>query len=71
VGKDALSLEQTGVHAVNVSYLTLHVEQDHDKAIVLPHLGASTEEAEDEAASMAADTIREYIEHGTSVADLT
>jgi len=38
---------------------------DHPKAVLLPHLGASTEEAEDEAASMAADTIRDYIEHGT------
>lgn len=38
---------------------------DHKNAIVLPHLGASTEEAEDAAAAMAADTIREYLESGT------
>jgi len=38
---------------------------DHENSIIFPHLGASTAEAEDEAASMAADTIREYIEHGT------
>jgi len=38
---------------------------NHSNAIVLPHLGASTAEAEDEAAGMAADTIREYMEHGT------
>ena len=38
---------------------------NHEKAILLPHLGASTEEAEDEAAKMAAETIMEYIEHGT------
>jgi len=37
---------------------------DHKNAIVLPHLGASTGEAEDEAASMAADTIREFLETG-------
>ncbi|EEC48873.1 predicted protein [Phaeodactylum tricornutum CCAP 1055/1] len=37
---------------------------DHPNAILLPHLGASTEEAEDQAAAMAADTIREYIERG-------
>ena len=37
----------------------------HKNAILLPHLGASTEEAEDQAAAMAADTIREYVEHGT------
>ncbi|VEU39524.1 unnamed protein product [Pseudo-nitzschia multistriata] len=40
---------------------------DHKNCIVLPHLGASTEEAEDAAASMAADTIREYLENGTIV----
>jgi D-3-phosphoglycerate dehydrogenase len=38
---------------------------DHKNTILFPHLGASTDEAEDEAAAMAADTIREYIEHGT------
>ena len=38
---------------------------DHENAIIFPHLGASTAEAEDEAAAMAAETIREYIEHGT------
>lgn len=38
---------------------------DHKNAIILPHLGASTEEAEDAAASMAADTIRDYLETGT------
>jgi len=40
---------------------------DHKNAIILPHLGASTEEAEDAAASMAADTIRNYLENGTIV----
>lgn len=38
---------------------------DHKNAVVLPHLGASTEEAEDEAASMAANTIRDFLETGT------
>ena len=38
---------------------------NHKNTILLPHLGASTEEAEDEAASMAAETIQDYIEHGT------
>lgn len=38
---------------------------NHEKATILPHLGASTVEAEDEAAGMAAETIRDYIEHGT------
>mmetsp|Transcript_19779 Transcript_19779/g.29308 ORF Transcript_19779/g.29308 Transcript_19779/m.29308 type:complete len:462 (+) Transcript_19779:88-1473(+) len=38
---------------------------NHKNAILLPHLGASTEEAEETAAAMAADTIQAYLEHGT------
>lgn len=38
---------------------------DHQNSIILPHLGASTEEAEDSAAAMAAETIREFMETGT------
>ena len=38
---------------------------DHKNAVILPHLGASTEEAEDAAAAMAADTIKAYLEDGT------
>jgi len=37
---------------------------DHKNTVILPHLGASTEEAEDAAASMAADTIRDFLETG-------
>jgi D-3-phosphoglycerate dehydrogenase len=35
--------------------------------VALPHLGASTEEAEENCAVMVADQIREYLEHGTIV----
>ena len=38
---------------------------DHPSVTVIPHLGASTTEAEDTAARMAAETLREYTEHGT------
>jgi D-3-phosphoglycerate dehydrogenase len=38
---------------------------DHKNALIFPHLGASTEEAEDAAAAMAADTIKSYLENGT------
>jgi len=38
---------------------------DHKNSVILPHLGASTEEAEDSAAAMAAETIQEYLETGT------
>jgi len=37
---------------------------DHKNAIVIPHLGASTEEAEDAAASMAADTVMRFLTTG-------
>ena len=37
---------------------------NHPRAIVLPHLGASTEEAEDNCAAMVADQIRDFLEQG-------
>jgi D-3-phosphoglycerate dehydrogenase len=36
----------------------------HPRVIALPHLGASTGEAEDNCAVMVADELREYLEHG-------
>jgi len=39
----------------------------HDKVVTLPHLGASTNEAEENCARMAADQLRAYLEHGTIV----
>ncbi|MCX7272111.1 MAG: phosphoglycerate dehydrogenase [Burkholderiales bacterium] len=36
----------------------------HPRAIALPHLGASTREAEDNCALMVADQLRDYLEHG-------
>jgi D-3-phosphoglycerate dehydrogenase / 2-oxoglutarate reductase len=38
--------------------------KDHAKVVTLPHLGASTGEAEDNCAVMAAETLREYLENG-------
>ena len=35
-----------------------------DKAIVIPHLGASTEEAEDNCAGMAVDELQDYLDNG-------
>jgi len=37
---------------------------DHDNVVLLPHLGASTEEAEDSAASMAAEKINDFLRTG-------
>jgi D-3-phosphoglycerate dehydrogenase len=36
----------------------------HPKVIALPHLGASTREAEDNCARMVADQLRDFLEHG-------
>ncbi len=38
--------------------------KDHPRAVTLPHLGASTHEAEENCAVMAADQLREFLEHG-------
>merc|ERR1712196_57139 len=40
---------------------------DHPNTIVIPHLGASTEEAEDAAAAMAAETIMRFLTTGEIV----
>jgi D-3-phosphoglycerate dehydrogenase len=37
----------------------------HERVVTLPHLGASTKEAEENCAVMVADQIRDYLEHGT------
>ncbi|MGD8558897.1 MAG: phosphoglycerate dehydrogenase [Gammaproteobacteria bacterium] len=38
--------------------------KNHDRVITLPHLGASTIEAEDNCAVMVAEQVRDYLEHG-------
>jgi D-3-phosphoglycerate dehydrogenase len=38
--------------------------KNHPRAVTLPHLGASTVEAEDNCAIMVADTLREFLEQG-------
>jgi D-3-phosphoglycerate dehydrogenase len=40
------------------------VVYDHDKVIVLPHLGASTSSAEDNCAVMIADELQDFLENG-------
>ena len=38
--------------------------KDHPKVVALPHLGASTGEAEENCAVMVADTLRDFLENG-------
>ena len=38
--------------------------KDHPRVVTLPHLGASTGEAEENCAVMVADTLRDFLENG-------
>jgi D-3-phosphoglycerate dehydrogenase / 2-oxoglutarate reductase len=55
----------TGYGGRYVSDFPDDVLWNNPNCILLPHLGASTEEAEDAAAAMAADTVRDFLETGT------
>ncbi len=58
---DALDKGQIGSYICDFPSNTL---KDHANVIALPHLGASTGEAEDNCAIMVADTLREFLENG-------
>jgi D-3-phosphoglycerate dehydrogenase len=57
------ALDSGHVHAYICDFPS-HALKDHPRAITLPHLGASTREAEENCAIMVADQIREYLENG-------
>lgn len=59
----AHALEEKTVHAYITDFATPEVMDMHG-AIVLPHLGASTEEAEDNCAMMAVRELMDYLENG-------
>jgi D-3-phosphoglycerate dehydrogenase len=61
---DMLSALNSGRLRAYVCDFPTNALKDHPRAITLPHLGASTVEAEDNCAIMAADTLREYLEQG-------
>jgi D-3-phosphoglycerate dehydrogenase len=48
-----------------VSDFPSNMLKQHQRVITLPHLGASTREAEENCAVMVAEEVRAYIEHGT------
>ena len=63
--------EEAVCAALNLGHMHAYVSDfpsptviDQPKAIVLPHLGASTEEAEDNCAIMVAERLRDYLENG-------
>jgi D-3-phosphoglycerate dehydrogenase / 2-oxoglutarate reductase len=57
------ALDSGHLHAYICDFPTNAVK-DHARIIALPHLGASTGEAEENCAVMVADTLREFLEHG-------
>jgi len=53
-----------GQLAAYVCDFPTRASKDHPKVIALPHLGASTGEAEENCAVMVADTLRDFLENG-------
>jgi len=69
--RDQVVDEQAVVQSLDQGYLGQYICDFPSKALMhhpnittLPHLGASTQEAEDNCAIMVADQIRDYLEHG-------
>ncbi len=62
-GAVAAALKSGKLHAY-VSDFPMNEMKGLDRAIALPHLGASTGEAEDNCAMMVADQVRDFLEHG-------
>jgi D-3-phosphoglycerate dehydrogenase len=57
------ALDDGRLHAYICDFPT-NVLKDHPKVVTLPHLGASTGEAEENCAVMAAETLRDFLENG-------
>ncbi|MEN9705169.1 MAG: hypothetical protein RLZZ393_1048 [Pseudomonadota bacterium] len=57
------ALDSGQLHAY-VNDFPKNATKDHPKVVTLPHLGASTNEAEENCAVMAADQLRDFLEHG-------
>jgi D-3-phosphoglycerate dehydrogenase len=58
---DALAANRLGQYVCDFPGAALH---GHAQVIALPHLGASTREAEENCAVMVVDQLRDYLEHG-------
>jgi D-3-phosphoglycerate dehydrogenase len=57
------TLDKEGIASYVTDFPTAELKQ-HPRAICLPHLGASTAEAEENSAVMVVDNVRQYLEHG-------
>jgi D-3-phosphoglycerate dehydrogenase len=58
---DALAAKRLGWYVCDFPSPALH---GHERVIALPHLGASTREAEENCAVMVVGQLRDYLEHG-------
>jgi D-3-phosphoglycerate dehydrogenase len=59
----AAALDAGQLHSYICDFPT-NALKDHAKAVTLPHLGASTAEAEENCAVMVADTLKDFLENG-------
>jgi D-3-phosphoglycerate dehydrogenase len=57
------AIDEGRIHAY-VSDFPTNLTKNHRRCITLPHLGASTMEAEDNCAIMVAEQVRDFLEHG-------
>jgi D-3-phosphoglycerate dehydrogenase / 2-oxoglutarate reductase len=64
VEQDVLAALDTGQLSAYVSDFPAALSKGHPRVIALPHLGASTGEAEDNSAAMVVDTLRDFLEQG-------
>jgi len=62
--EDILEAMQAGRVRTYVTDFPSNLLKSHDRVIALPHLGASTREAEDNCAVMVVNELREFLEHG-------
>lgn len=63
------ALDQGKLHAYVTDFPT-NANRHHPRVIALPHLGASTAEAEENCAIMVAENLRRFLEHGEIVASV-
>jgi D-3-phosphoglycerate dehydrogenase len=70
--REAIVDDRAVIEALNAHRLKAYVTDfptallaAHPAVVALPHLGASTREAEDNSAVMVVDQVRDYLEHGT------
>ncbi|MDH4260613.1 MAG: 3-phosphoglycerate dehydrogenase, partial [Gammaproteobacteria bacterium] len=61
---DVLAALDSGNLAAYVCDFPTPQIKDHPRVVALPHLGASTSEAEENSAMMVTDTVRDYLENG-------